>query len=677
MIQQEYLEFKEKYSKLDGITDKERLKHLTNIEWLRIWSDNSDPYDIDRGLISFARNLFQEDFDPQYGVAELHMDLCRDLLQLYNPKYTNILERQLQEVLARDFSKSTWTNLAFMSYVICFNGQKIVIPDYVFPIRDKGKIIEEGYLQSYNGVEAAIDENLIVLSSETFTAAETWVKRVRNHLTNNRKLRQVFGNLQPEGIRSSKDNNEDAAENGQWAAGQFKTAKAAERLKDYQRGKGVTVIAKGGGQQTRGMNIDGRPTLWIMDDIYSMKNTITLESRTKIRFQINTELKNSIDKNKGKVVAINTVVHEDTVTVDNLKSKFWKCIEHPAMDEKKFRYILDNYCTINRHTGEVTYPNRQKCAELEANGYTTNWPSRKSLYFFLGQFAEQVENRTERGFWQEMFNIAIDEQSKKIKRSQMKTAKFELVQQGGLSFIKFYEPDGTQTFRHVNIYLGTDTAASYSKGADDSAITKFAIDFYARIYVLKVKAGKYAVTDEFKKPETQAKFVNKTCPEIVADDLLERRGLVDEMLRLTEDENGRAIWVIETNNTGNTVVAKSYERMKMTGRRHQIIAIHNATEKVDRIISTLTPYYSSGAVYHLPEGQETLMNQIEHIQVTKMDDEADSFATGVSQAVKPRVLIEYKKDKPEDKVKKYKRPDFLGKPTDPDYHKDWVVHFAN
>lgn len=677
MIEQEYLYYKEKYSNLEGITDKERFKHLTNIEWLRIWSDNSDPYNIDRGLISFARTLFPEDFDPQYGVGEIHKDLCRDLLQLYNPKYTNILERQLQEVLARDFSKSTWTNLGFLLYVICFNGQKIIIPDYVFPVREKGKIVKEGYMNSYNGIEATIDENLIVLSSETFTMAETWVKRDRNHLTNNRKLRQVFGNLQPEGIRSSKDNNEDAAENGQWAAGQFKTAKAAERLKDYQRGKGVTVIAKGGGQQTRGMNIDGRPTLWIMDDVYSMKNTQTLESRTKIRFQINTELKNSIDKNKGKVVAINTVVHEDTVTVDNLKSKFWKCIEHPAMDEQKFRWILDNKCKINRHTGVVEYPSKKECEELEDLGFCTNWRSRKSLYFFLGQFAEQVENRTERGFWQEMFNIAIDEQSKKIKRSQMKIAKFDIIYQNNVPFIRFWEQDGTQSFRNVNIYLGTDTAASYSKGADDSSTTKFAIDFYARIYVLKVKAGKFAVTDEFKSPEMQSKFVSKTCPETVADNLLERRGLVDEMLRITEEDNGKAIWVIETNNTGNTVVAKSYERMKMTGRRHQIIAIHNATEKVDRIISTLTPYYSSGAVYHLSEGQETLMTQIENIQVTKMDDEADSFATGVSQAIKPRVLIEYKKDKPEDKVKKYKRPDFLGKPQDSDYHKDWVVHFAN
>lgn len=666
MIESEYIKYKQKYPAKND---------LVALEWLRIWSDNSDPYDIDKGLISFARTLLPDDFEAQYGIGEIHKDLCRDLLQLYNPKYTNILERQLQEVLARDFSKSTWTNLGFMTYVICFNGQKITIPDYVFPVRDKGKIITEGYMNSFNGIEVTIDENLIVLSSETFTMAETWVKRVRNHLTNNRKLRGVFGNMQPEGIRASKDNNEDAAESGQWAAGQFKTAKAAERLKDYQRGKGVTVVAKGGGQQTRGMNIDGRPTLWIMDDIYSMKNTITLESRTKIRFQINTELKNTIDKNKGKVVAINTVVHEDTVTVDNLKSRFWKCIEHPAMDEQKFRYILDNHCKINRHTGVVEYPDRFKCKELEDAGYCTNWRARKSLYFFLGQFAEQVENRTERGFWQEMFNIAIDEQSKKIKRGQMKTADFEVVYQNNTPFIRIRETDGTFNFWNVNLYLGTDTAASYSKGADDSATVKFAIDYYARLYILKVCAGKFAVTDEFKKPEVQAKFVSKTCPEIAVENLLDRRGLVDEMLRITEQDNGKCIWVIETNNTGNTVVAKSMERMKMTGRRHQVIAIHNATEKVDRIISTLTPYYSSGGVYHKSEGQETLMNQIEHIQVTKLDDEADALATGVSQAIKPRVLIEYKKDRPEDKKKVYKRPSFLGTPTDENYHRDWITRF--
>lgn len=674
MLEREYLYYREKYLADTTLTDKERHKHLTNLDWLLIWSDNSDPYDIDKGLISFARSLFPEDFDPAYGVAEVHKDLCRDLLQLYNPKYTNILERQLQEVLARDFSKSTWTNLGFLLYVICFNGQKILIPDYVFPVRENGKVTKEGYLQSYNGIEAEIDENLIVLSSETFTMAESWVKRDRNQLTNNSKLRQVFGNIQPQGIRASKDI-EDSAEAGQWTSGQFKTAKDAKRLRDYQQGKGVTVIAKGGGQQTRGMNIDGRPSLWIMDDIYSMKNTITFESRTKIRFQINTELKNTIDKNKGKVVAINTVVHEDTVTVDNLKSRFWKCIEHPAMDEQKFRYILDNYCKIDRHKGTVDYPDKYKCKELEAQGFATNWPSRKPLHYFLGQFAEQVENRTERGFWQEMFNIAIDEQSKKIKRSQMKIAKFEIVYQNNVPFIKFWEQDGTQSFRNVNIFLGTDTAASYAKGADDSCTVKFAIDYYARIYVLQVCSGKFAVTDEFKKPEVQAKFINKICPEEAVTNLIERRGLVDEMLRITEQDNGKAVLVIETNNTGNTVVAKTYEKMKMTGRRHQIVAIHNATEKVDRIISTLTPYYSSGGVYHLNQGQESLMTQIENIQVTKLDDEADAFATGVSQAVKPRVLIEYKKDRPEDKTKPYKRPDFLGLPKADNYHENWITQF--
>lgn len=636
----------------------EESKKQRILEWRDIWSDNSDYTNTDKGIIRFAKTLYPD--DTYNETPPVHLRMYRNLLQLFNPRYRFLEERQLQLTLPRGISKSTITNLFFISYVVCFNGLKIKIPDWD---------IANDCFYSDTIFEVEIDKSFIVLISETSAIAETWIRRLKGEFAKNRWIRQVFGNMKEQAIKD---------DDGKWtqtALGFIKDATNKEGyiIPDWQRGKNTYVVAKGSGMQMRGINIKGRPDLEIWDDMYSLYNTKTEESRHKIRYFATAEAKDGIDPIKGAVVSLATIVHEDTIPVDNEKSKFWTTIKEPIMDLGLFKEVLANYCTVDYDRGILNYPDRAVLKDLEKKGYTTIWPDRISLEMLVVKLAEKMETKTVSMFYQEYFHIVIAEEDKEIKPEMFQVKPIELVEKniGGTwySFAKHLDNEGKEVYHNVNLALGTDSATSYKTRADNSAIIYVGKDYYNRLYIFLNKSGKYAFNDEIETIEDRKEYAMKLCLDRTK---IKRIGSGDEMFRIVHNTHHRPLFIIETNNAGGELAKQIKAKMQNYGMQYQYIEVYQTSNKIERILDTLKPYYQSRSVIH-NIGQDILQHELEYLGKTTNDDNADILASCVMNLRKPTIEINYNTQATVDK--KYTPPSWLsiGKSDNSKAHPDWVI----
>jgi len=595
-------------------------KQIDNIlMYQEIWGDNRDLSNNEKGIISFSRMVFPDHIKSVYGISDVHRHIYEDVLNLWSSTLRFLVERQEQIIVHREGAKSTVVLGIILPYLACFNGMPIWLP---------------------NGERITLQEDLIAVCSETNTFATNWTRRARGSISR-KYVKHVFGNIKDANLED---------EDGKWQEGSFKLSK--ENLPYPYTGKNLSILARGVGQQIRGINQDGRITTALIDDIYSKNNITTLESRQKVRYWFTAETKNSIDKNAGKIVCIGTVVHDDTVIVENEKSKFWKTIKYPIMDKEKFNEVLDNHCKIDLDRKICVIPNSGECDALEKQGYHTNWPVKFPLEMLLLMYSEAVEGKESKTltmFFQEYFHEVIAESDKKITKDMMRTDDFdfELKQINGVpqTFVRMSNGE----MRHINTVISVDAAWSYKTGADDSAIGWLGGDHQARIYIHTVKSGKFAINDEFYEDKDYYTYATTLCEDRTK---IRRIGLSDEIFRMAPLGH-RITLVIETNTGAIEIVRQIYRKMTLYGRRFNLIEVPQHKEKTQRILDNMSPYYESRSVYHRP-GQRKLQDQLEFIQSTKNDDEADIVSTGVEHLQKPLQLIEHK----EEEVK-FVKPNFF------------------
>lgn len=613
----------------------EQQNRINNIiNWQRIFADNSDLNDNERGIIAFSRIVFPEHIDAVFSVAPIHREMYKHALMLYDPEYRFLPERQLQLIVFRGASKSTTMLGVFAAYIVCMNGHNMILPN--------GKIVK-------------VEEDVICISSETGTFAENWTTRLRASLASKPWIREIYGSMRRGKLQD---------EEGKWQLGNFTIHK--NKLPYPYTGRNCAVIARGTGQQIRGINLNGRVTLWLPDDIYSKNNIKTVEGRQNVRYWFNAESKNSLDQNKGKVISIGTMVHEDTVVMDNKKmaknNRFWKCVEYPVMDLGQFQEVVSKYCTVNLDTHTCLIPNAEECYNLEQKGYNTNWPKKFPLELVLMKYAEAIEGSMVGAvtmFYQEYFHITLAEEDKNIKRNQMQDLDFELlcerVDGQMLSWVKV----GTE-YRHVNTMIAIDAAGSTQNGADPTALVFVAMDFYGRVYIHRSQSGRYAVVDEYSSVEEQKRWFGKLTPANARDSdgqpSIKRIGSADEMFRWIGEH--RCEIAVEIQATiGHEIVRQIYAKMALYGIRRTVYEVPATTKKEERIVQTLSPHYQSFSVFHRP-GQTVLKDQLEMIGKMTHDDEADALEIAVSRVRKPNRLIEYKRK--EESVKLNHKVKMLG-----------------
>lgn len=174
-------------------------------------------------------------------------------------------------------------------------------------------------------------EPVILYISDTLTSAQFHFESIKTELENNQLLRSVYGNLVP--LDSNKGR--------KWTNKHFETTNK------------VNVVARSR-NKGRGVNIKNkRPTKAIADDIEDDESVQSAEQRTKLHNWIYNVILPSLDKERGRLKMIGTVLHSKSEVLN-----FYK--ERGGI----FRQAIENGVSI--------WPNRYTIADLYRirDGYT-------------------------------------------------------------------------------------------------------------------------------------------------------------------------------------------------------------------------------------------------------------------------------------------------------------------
>lgn len=543
------------------------------------------------GIIRWAKTMIPE-WLPNKS-PKFHFQILDELFRLFDPFYKNRYERQLNILSYRGSSKSTLINGIFLLYLITHNGKTMKI---------KGI--------NNNTIEVVIDKRNIVIASETGSSAEDFVVRLRDELDTNGNLKYYY-----------KYAIEDAIDDktGQWTRRAFKI-------------NGCYVIGIGVGMQIRG-KVKGasRPDLVIFDDIYSENNVKTKEGRDSVTKWFSRATSNTLDDLKGMSIFVGTVLHEDTVLVQNRKSKNWKTIQIPVMDLNEFKSIVDKHLVVNINAGLCKLPyddiqnefirkskQREYFSQVEKEEVTSlAWKERIDLYFLIIKYQEDLERNTLSGLYQEYFHVVVDESQKRIKSDYFNyLTNFECNYEHGYNWISGrINGDKEITNINVNIEFGIDIGSGSISG-DYTSITIAGKDYKENVYIIDTVFGRFGVADT------------------------DKIGLADELLRLYKRFRPSKVKIGYAGNEKNfiEIIRKHFDNeniyVPVIGR----VQAGNRT-KEERIFSTLVYPYERKMVYHCRKLTD-LETQLEFLGSTEFDDIADSCEVAV-HGLQPGDNIKY------------------------------------
>ena len=276
----------------------------------------------------------------------------------------------------------------------------------------------------------------IIVVSETVTVAGTFIQWGNRQLKFNRKLIEDFGMLLFERPSSNEIDNKE----------------------EYVTQNGVKVMARGAGGQMRGMRYGStRPQLMILDDLESEEDVRTKEQRAKILAWFNEEALPAIDKSKGKVIYVGTILSFDSLLDiviredKRFRSRRYKAVESYATnsdlwDEWKDIYLADDE-DASKKARQFYEDNEDKMLE----GTRLLWGEYWTYYDFM----VLLTNMGVKSFTQEYQNEPTDEERQIFKVEQF-----------------FYYDEG-QTFSHeqFEFYAGIDFAMGKEKGDFSAMVT--------------------------------------------------------------------------------------------------------------------------------------------------------------------------------------------------------------
>lgn len=541
----------------------------------KVFLDNSDG---NYGIVKWAKYML-----PEFMIndtPDFHYQILDKLFRLFDPFYKNRYERQLNVISFRGSSKSTLINTVFLMYIITHNNMDM-------------------WINGINGdkIKVQIQKKNIVIASETGSSAEDFVVRIRDEIRGNPNLKYFYKLA----IENAVDD-----ETGQWTRRAFKI-------------NGCYIIGIGQGMQIRG-KVKGasRPDLIIFDDIYSENNVQTEEGRLKVSKWFSRATANTIDDLKGMMVFVGTIVHEDTILVQNKKSKNWKTIEIPVMDIIEFKNIVKKYLTVDVNVGSCILPFDDVEDEIERKTKqryyfkdiqekevkSLAWKERIDLYFLVLKYQEDLSRGTLNGFYQEYFHIVIDEMQKRIKSEYFRYLDdWEIKSEYGYNWLLIKEND--EIIRKcINIEFGIDMGSGSIDG-DDTAITIAAKDSNEEIYILNTVFGKFGLIDT------------------------DKTGAVDETIRLIKLYKPSKIKI---GYSGNEKTFLQVFRKYLVEAKIYIPVIGRAQAgdktKYERIWNTLTHLYEARKIHHAKK-LSYLEAQLEFLSTMKHDDLADSLEVAV------------------------------------------------
>lgn len=570
----------------------------------RGYLDNTDINNL--GILKWARDMLP-DYMPQ-ATPEFHLTILMLIFSLFDPFYKNRYERQRNIISFRGSSKSTLINFILVIYLLCHIGRKMKIKNI------RGEIIE-----------ITIKERFIVIGSETGNSAEDFVVRLRDELTVNQNLMYFYHYA----IQDAYD-----AIDGQMTRRAFKFNKCF-------------VMGAGVGQQIRG-KIKGayRATLMLCDDIYSENNTITEDSRSKVKRWFDYAVLNSIDDLTGKIIVVGTILNEDTILVENKRAKNWKTLEFPVMPLELFQQFVSEHLQVNHQKGSCHLPfenigldeyeektkQRAYFKQIQDNkDWGLAWPERIDLYFLALKYQDAVTKRTVGSLYQEYFHQIATSEMKQIKPEYFRREDFSIYKERGYLFFKSDLFKESQT---INVQIGIDGATGTADG-DDAAITvagKLSNGFEV---IIETIYGKYPARD-VKKTMTSGEYgkLEKNYENIKVI------GYIDEAIRKAIQYSADTIMMgyagtektnVETLRQLTTI--NGLYGINVVGRKQD----DSEGKKRERIAKRLAPKYQAYSIIHA-KGLDKLEYQLEFLQSCSEDDVADSAEVALYQIQPPNYL---------------------------------------
>lgn len=558
----------------------------------RVYCDNTDLENL--GIVQWLKDMFPEHFRDEF--SKFHKEALLDLLNLYDPLFTNRHQRQKEKIWYRGAGKSK-TMMGLFAYIIAHNRKKITIR------RPKGDIIE-----------IMIRESFMVIASETGSMAETFVLNLRTELSTNPMIRYFYKFI-------IEDATEDSL-NKEWT-------KRAFRINN------LNVLGVGQGMQIRG-RVKGayRITFILFDDIYSENNTKTEDSRANIKSWFDNAAINTVDDVEGKAVVVNTIVHEDTVVVELTNNPAWEISKVELMPPENFRELVKDHMEVNLERATCKLPfdeitdkykriplQEQYFSEIKKD-YGIAW-SRTKLYDIALRYQEAVYKRAISGFYQEFFHIIISQENKRFLPQYFKPMpEYRLFR---MYSSVWFECKGLYDKPQVcNVEFGIDTASGTIDG-DDTCITIVLTTPDQRRFVLGTFHGKYGMRDIYHNELKDNKF---GAIELDRGKVL-KIGFIDEAYRLSLVFNPSVIKIGVAGQEAH--FPEEFERVFRANGNYetQIMPIKQTVmegKKHERIRNILIGWYESGMVYHVP-GLVKLEHQLEYLSKANEDDVADATAT--------------------------------------------------
>lgn len=547
--------------------------------------DNRNLRDPHRGFFAFCKDMFPHWVTSK--IANHHYAMVQGILELYNPIYSNYLNRQLMELIFREGAKSTLNKLT-LAYIIAMNGKK-------------SRIMVDG-----EEIEILIEEKFIAFVSETEDVAVEFIDAVREEYMNNQMLNWCF----PFPLES-------VTEEGtkQWSKKAYKI-------------NGLYVLARGWQQQFRGrLKGSSRITFLFADDVYSETNINTPEGRMKIRKKWSNGIKNSMDTLKGKIMWSATIIHEDTVTVDNIENPLWRKIILPIMPVEKFyqfqKLHMDN--KNGRYTmkfGEIKdFNERMKQQKFyygqvqQQMDWELAWPERRDLYFVAMKFQEASAEGNISGFFQEFFHELIPESDRRFKEVYFqKLGNWEIIE---INNQKHLKADAFDRPQPCKLIIGIDKSGDGQVGVTDNTVLTLIAVLKGKRVVLYQIAGKFHARDYIQGDMTaRYKVIQDTSMVTV-------RGWMDEAIRLAlrHDADEMRLGVAGQENADFTELNKICIEMKV---RTRLNLRQQTTNKIERIFRTLLPLYESYSVWHA-DGLDMLEHELKVLGKGSKDDRPDSL----------------------------------------------------
>lgn len=570
--------------------------------------DNTHPQESynNLGILFFAKKCFPDQFSSSFS-ERIHYPMAKTFLNLYDPRLTSRTERQGYSMIHREAAKTTICTFLFPLYNIYLKG----MTSYV---RYEKPGWEGADVKDYDILPITIGEDFILIVSETATAAEEFTTNIRSQIEERLDLAKIFGDKHPSALQV--DFEETRKGDGLWRKNAFITSD-----KTIVRGIGA-------GQQVRGRNIrNKRPTLALTDDIYSEKNVATDYGREKTNTWFYKAFINSLDKIKGKVMAVGTAVHYDTVFTGFQKSDMWRGISVPIIEINALSKVIANHCTKTEDT--IKIPSKEDCNKLQVSVEDKmSWPTRYDLFYVLSLYKQCYEDRNLHYFYAEYMNEPVAPENAKYGYDNFKFVEMSISVSRGKQIISF-EENGMTWIGYPRMTLGIDGAAAESKNADDTALVQVGISTFTAIipgtneiakriipYIYQATGGHL---DEYDNPERN------------------KKGFIDEASRLVKAANTvcTAFEVSGQQSMQYREMARCFKERKLN---LNIVEAKPSPDmkKEQRINSVMSPIIGVyGQIYVNTKASKgrLIMTQLMTLGAAKHDDYADGGAIAFSYVV--------------------------------------------